>query len=282
MIKHQITGNRKHLLYAFTLVEVLVVCGIILLLFVILLPSLRQARRQARAVMCQSCLGQWGNIWSMYCQMNKNSFTDGVYEGTGFHRGGWIMCLRPLYDTKSDILRCPMATERHPNGVDYGGPYNTYVMPSDIFSKKGGDEECSYGVNTWVCNPPPEFEEIQGRPTKYNWRRTTKVKRPHLVPVFADTMWRGGGPTEFGRRGDPPTYDGQWIGPHSEMNHFCINRHNGYVNHLFMDWSVRRVGLRELWKLKWHQEFNTAGRWTRAGRDHRYPWPKWLRRFPEH
>jgi len=53
--------------------------------------------------------------------------------------------------------------------------------------------------------------------------------------------------------------------PGADYSSCCINRHDGFVNCLFMDWSVRKVGLKELWMLKWHREFNTANRWTKAG-----------------
>jgi len=281
MIEYQLIQDRKYFMHAFTLIEVLVVAGIIAVLVAILMPQLARARKQARAVVCKGYLGQWGAIWAMYCQTNKDSFPGGTYEDTGFYRGGWITCLRPLYDTKSDILRCPMAMKRHPLGVIYGGSFYTYLMPGSD-RKGGGLEECSYGVNIWICNPHPDVEEIQGRPTKFHWRKPSKVKYLNRVPVFADTMFRGGAPMESGQRGEPPNFDGEYTSPHCEMKHFCINRHNGFNNHLFMDWSVRKVGIKELWTLKWHREFDTAGPWTKAGRNTQYPWPDWLRGFPDY
>lgn len=263
---------------AFTLIEILVVVAIIALLCAILMPSLARARRQTKNVMCQANLGEWGKIWALYCQSNRDSFNDGMVEGGGWHRGEWIICLRKLYHTKTDIVRCPQATERRP-GVSYGGPFNTYYMPLGGEGSAGGGEEPSYGINDWVSNPAPSVTEIQGRPTAYNWRRTTEAKYPNQVPVFADCMWRGGGPFEMGEKGDPPPTDGAWTGYNAEMEHFCINRHDGYVNHLFMDWSVRRVGLKELWKLKWHRNFDIAGRWTRAGGCTPNAWPPWMRKF---
>jgi prepilin-type processing-associated H-X9-DG protein len=43
------------------------------------------------------------------------------------------------------------------------------------------------------------------------------------------------------------------------MIRFCINRHDGYVNGVFLDCSVRKVGLKELWKLKWNRKFDLDG-----------------------
>ncbi|MHC4444349.1 MAG: type II secretion system protein [Planctomycetota bacterium] len=265
----------------FTLIELLVVVAIIALLMAILLPSFRKAKLQSRDVVCRAYLKQWGTIWAMYCQTNKNSFSEGMVDDAGWHRGEWVICLRRQYDTRSDILRCPMAMERRPDGKEWGGPFNTYYMPLGGSGSKGGEEEPSYGANNWIYNPHPSRKDIQGRPAKYNWRKTTDIKRPNQVPVFADTMWRGGGPSESGRRGDPPYFNGQWTGYDYEMKHFCIDRHNGRVNFLFMDWTVRRVGLKELWKLKWHREFNTEGPWTRAGGCKPQKWPKWMRKFPD-
>src|ERR1041385_7804300 len=53
---------------AFTLVELLVVIGIIGLLVSILLPSLGKVRRSARTVQCLAILRQWGAAQQMYTQ----------------------------------------------------------------------------------------------------------------------------------------------------------------------------------------------------------------------
>jgi len=49
-----------------------------------------------------------------------------------------------------------------------------------------------------------------------------------------------------------------------------------------MDWSVRKVGPKELWTLKWHRKFDTANDWTIAGGVKPEDWPEWMRNFKDY
>jgi len=103
------------------------------------------------------------------------------------------------------------------------------------------------------------------------------------IPVFADSTWHDAWP----RHTDPPlefpdAFGVTGSGTSDEMNHFCIDRHNGFINMLFMDWSVGNVGLKELWTLKWHRAFNTNGNWTTAGGGLTQDWPAWLRKYKDY
>ena len=267
----------------FTLIELLVVIAIIAMLLAVLLPSLNEAKKQARAIVCKSNLHQWGLIWKLYTDDNDGYFTTGVDAGgvaVGWKRGQWIVALRQYWVDRQSLLTCPSATKPI-EGVNHGGPFNTYL--STNIADPGPDgyvERASYGMNDWVFNPPAGVTNIQNRPSEWHWRRMD-VSNSSQIPLFLDAMWRGGGP--FYRNGDPtnnridpPDFNGQWEGAGHEMKHFCIDRHAKAVNGVFFDLSTQKIPLKQLWRLKWHKKFNTSG-YPAYGE----PWPEWMQSFKE-
>jgi len=282
----QVWPNRlktKRNLTDFTLIELLVVIAIIALLLAILMPALQRVKQQARSSACKANMHSWAQIWSMYCQDNDGYFCM-ESDYVGWPRGNWIEALRPFYRTKMGILLCPSAKKRTPGMNNYGSFDRTYVMGGGGMEDRR--EEASYGANCWIFNSRTGQDMIQQRPVKWNWK-TADAKNGNEIPIFGDSMWRGGGP--FYQNGNaqsnriaPPQFNGQWVAASHEMKHFVIDRHkNGRVNHLFLDWSAREVDLKELYTLRWHRTFNRIGYWTLAGGAQPSIWPEWMRKYKD-
>jgi len=260
----------------FTLIELLIVVAIIALLVSILIPALQNARDHARSAVCAAHLHQWGHIWTLYLDEQKGLFPaenrlDELDVG-GWYRGAWITALSQEWQKKPQLLMCPKARTPNPNGENYGGVEYSYIM-----GNRWSDYYCSYGINCWVFSAPLN---IQNRNPAYYWRKRDNIKYPTEVPLFLDSMWRGGGP-HYGRTQayQAPQFNGQWSGYSREMMHFAIDRHRGFVNCLFADTSVRKVGLKRLWGLRWHQKFDVG--YIKVLEQSGWTWPTWFDDLPE-
>lgn len=291
----------------FTLIELIVVIAILAILLSILFPMGHRMIEVARNSQCKANLHQWGMMWQAYTADHEGRFTvgmvnvsadaDGIYTGSrndGWARGEWARALKPYIGEKSSLLFCPEATKRNPKSPG-GTTYWAWGSERHTYVHGGGLGFSSYGFNCWMFDPPfwlddngnrrpdmpaEEVTEIQGRPAKHHWRRVTAIPEDtHWIPVILDAMWRGGGPDHLKATGiQTPSYNGEWISYNREMMHFAMDRHQGGVNGVFADTSVRHIPVKQLWRLKWSRNYDMHTRDSMS-------WPTWInkleKQFPD-
>ena len=256
----------------FTLIELLMVIAIITLLMAILLPALKRVKNQTRAVVCQTNLKQWGTILDIYVEENRGRLPSSS-ESELFFRGTFISeddpnvpgPLNP-FDTKG-IACCPMAVK--PSGHGFLG--TTF----EAWEEKhyGPPFWSSYGFNGQlqrVISVEPVTGELLGFDV-------FSLKGRGKYPVLLDCKRAHSRVKDYE---GPPQTDS--VRSWTEWGSFCMDRHNGYINGVFLDWSVRKIGLKELWTLKWYKDFDTANPWTKAGGVQPEDWPEWMRGFKDY
>jgi len=249
---------------AFTLIELLVVIAIISLLMAMLLPALSTAKMQAKDVACRAKLHQWGTIWKMYTDDNGGDFN---------HDLGWIGPLYP-YFRDTDMLYCPTATKPLSRDFAWGGRRIDFTYAaSEEDDERMGHIIVSYGQNMWLTH-------TSGGTRRDEWLwKTANVKAPHEIPLMAD----GGTCTPY-HHDSPPEYEGQVYFSEpmnvNEIRNVCLNRHRGAINVLFVDFGARKVGLKELWELKWRRQWFTS----KYGQPDYTPpvWPQWMQKFKDY
>jgi prepilin-type N-terminal cleavage/methylation domain-containing protein/prepilin-type processing-associated H-X9-DG protein len=279
-----LTGLQEVPHRAFTLIELLVVIAILALLMAILLPVTQCVRKQAAALTCQSNLRQWGLLLDTYVTTNDGKFffettrvdtAAGSETTTAWVLGWWYIFLTDFGNYR-DIWLCPMAKTPSADGKT-GSTFHAWRGERGAERLSGGgwgevelEFRGTYGLNGWVGlsqHPDPE------RPNADCWT-TPYVKGAAEVPLVFDCRCS----LYYGTMDAPPPYPDADPTAYYSSN-ICIDRHMGGVNSVFMDWSVRKVGLKQLWRLKWHKTYNTTGPWTPAGGVKPDDWPQWMRRF---
>jgi prepilin-type N-terminal cleavage/methylation domain-containing protein len=259
------TRNSPQRRTGFTLIELLVVIAIIGILASLLLPVLAAAKLRARRTQCISNLHQWVVAFTVYAGDNGDSMP----MGWGDPNGAWMVALSN-FNSNPQINFCPMALvtrDTLPNGTMWSAtdadlawgvmgngayPIMGIGTPS-VWGRPG--LAGSYGINGWMYNPPG----MPATPDEF-WRKlgATAQYGAGNVPVFGDCKWDGTEPLSSPLDQAPSA-------PNVEMGNggisdFATLRHPKSKfpeNMAFADNSIRIVGIRQLWTLKWSPDFDT-------------------------
>jgi prepilin-type processing-associated H-X9-DG protein len=245
-------------------------------------------RRRAKEAVCQANLAQWGKYFQDYIQQNGGRFYTGCTD-QGYY---WPWQLpQDVQDWKANrTWFCPMATQPMADeqgvvrflsiysawGIYHTPASNTYQKTAYTLNPNG--LAGSFGLNGYVLNIPNTSAYQSGVTAINGWRDLSIIRKGSEVAMFVDAMRFDLWPLYIAA--PPDSEQMAWSG--AGMARCCISRHEGAVNSLFVDGSVRKVGLKELWTLKWHQAFNTAGPWTQAGGVQPSDWPEWMRPFKDY
>jgi prepilin-type N-terminal cleavage/methylation domain-containing protein/prepilin-type processing-associated H-X9-DG protein len=178
------TRNRART--GFTLVELLVVIGIIAVLMSILLPALNRAKEAAKAVTCASNLKQIGLAMAMYANDNKQYLPRARYDVQAHPAGPWYEWCQAIQNYVATTIK---GVSTGSGGMSEEAKQNVFTCPS---AKTHRTRFVNYTVNpiSYMPNDEVIYRNYWTVATKDFHRREGAIKYKSRQMAVAET-WVG-------------------------------------------------------------------------------------------
>jgi prepilin-type N-terminal cleavage/methylation domain-containing protein/prepilin-type processing-associated H-X9-DG protein len=184
---------------AFTLVELLVVIGIIAVLIGVLLPALQSAKKQAARVKCLSNLRQIGNAFNMYSGDNKGYWPMAIHQWTdsgGNKDKRWPHYISRYVYQKQDINWDGTAPNAHgqikdTDNVLWGCPSWDRVGWVSGAPTINSDFHNGYSMNIYTFTPAPVT--LIGQYTNWVYRTLSGTTSQTTGWYYKQTQWTRSG-----------------------------------------------------------------------------------------
>jgi prepilin-type processing-associated H-X9-DG protein/prepilin-type N-terminal cleavage/methylation domain-containing protein len=220
--------NQKIALAPFTLLELLIVIGIIAILSTILLPSLQGARERGRRAVCASNMKQISTANFQYLSENSGKFQDqnhlgaiswedSIYTYLGLQwtgQGGNVRRTK-VDEFQTKVFQCPT----DPSSQFLKNNFDENVLSTDIYSKSYAASERYEGSDWYPGVIGGIYPEWDGKGT---W--AAKVTMPSQTLLFSE-MWNY---DQAGNKGSANNLLGGTVHNHSAKYAY----YNGYKNSL--------------------------------------------------
>jgi prepilin-type processing-associated H-X9-DG protein len=241
-------GKRR---WAFTLIELMVVMGLISVMLSLLLPVVGKARAAARSTACLSNVRQIGLAWQLYVAENRGNLlldvNHATYPPDVVWEANW-MGVAEHYQVRGDSLLCPAASDPSTRKHGYGSTVQAWngqleSNGSQVKLNNSTFRVGSYGFNGYlVCDDQQT--------------KLTAFKDLTHTPVFFDCAWYDTRPDEQNEEvpvDPPPDLNGNISAGSPAHWRFLLARHGRGINVCFADGSARWVPLEDTYRMKWNR-----------------------------